>query len=131
MIIITFVQFFFLFKNLPAYYNNTLVSFFFFYKTWRHFFLQNLPVWTQILLACSLFILVRFFFFKLTSMNSANAGTGICTVYADKFLNKKKLNKSSNDYMRPIMQAFLSFFSLFLIRRICVYCLCISLSVLI
>ena len=57
---------------------------------------------------------------KLTSVNSADAG---------KFFNQKNLNKSSNNYMGPIIQAFLSFFSLFRMRRVYIYCLCIPLSV--
>ena len=56
--------------------------------------------------------------------------TSVCTVHASKFFNQQNLNKSSNDYMGPIMQAFLLFFSLFRMRCVCVYCLCVPLSVL-
>ena len=96
---------FFLIKNLPAFFNTTLVSF--------AYIMQNLPTYCwktlvsfffllQNLLAYALFTLVSFFFLtKLTSM---------CTVYAGKFFNNKKIwTKSSNDYMGPIIQAFCRF----------------------
>ena len=37
----------------------------------------------------------------------------IVAIYAGKFCKKNKLNKSNNDHVRPIIQAFLSFCSLF------------------
>ena len=46
---------------------------------------------------------------KLTNVNSAHAG---------KFLDKKKLNKINNDYVGLIIEAFLSFCSLFRMRRV-------------
>ena len=71
---------------------------------------QNLP-------ASAMFTLVNFYFIfhKTYCMNNA---------YASKFLNKKKLNKNSNDYMGLIIQVFLSFFSFFSMRRVCVHYLC-------
>ena len=78
--------------------------------TSKYFFLQNL-------LVCALFTLVNFWFFFFFVFYKS--------YHASKFLNKKNLNKSNNDYIRPVIQAFLSFLSLFSIHRVCVHCLCI------
>ena len=95
-------------------------------------------------------LIIYFFLTKFTSINSVHTSKfffftkliSMCIVHADKFLvffffvfyksyhaskflNKKNLNKSNNDYIRPIIQVFLSFLSLFSIHRVCVHCLCI------
>ena len=78
------------------------------YKQCKCFFLQNLPT-----------LALFFFFFFL--QNWKLIGT------VDKFLKKKKLNKSNNDYGRPIIQAF---FVIFLTFQYASHYLCVHLSLL-